>query len=91
MNVAYRMTLKGFDGFVDTEFADMNTLICAARGEAGVGLPVYVQRRGRMKGELLCALTTRSIPNNCRLQPNNYNKALLCLVNNPFRHRTPLI
>lgn len=85
------MTLKGFDGFVNTEFADMNTLICAARGEAGVCLPVYVQRRGRMKGELLCALTTRSIPNNCRLKPNNYTKALLCLVNNHFRHRKPLI
>lgn len=70
------MTLKGFDGFVHTEFADMNTLICAARGEAGVGLPVYVQRRGRMKGELLCALTTCSIPDNCRLKPN-YNRALL--------------
>lgn len=69
INCAYRMTLKGFNGFVDTEFADMYTLICTARGEARVGLPVYVQRRGRVKGELLCALTTRSIPYNCCLKP----------------------
>jgi hypothetical protein len=41
----YCVALEGFDGFVNTQLADMDTLVSTAGGKACVGLPVNIQCR----------------------------------------------
>ena len=47
------MTVERLDGFVGPEPANVDALVGGAGREALVRLPVDVQRRGRVEGELL--------------------------------------
>lgn len=38
----YCMTLEGFDGPILSQFADMNTHVCTARGKCVVTLPINI-------------------------------------------------
>lgn len=56
------MTLERFDRLVDAQLAHVDLLIGTAAGERGVGLPVDVQRRRRMKRKLLRTIAGRCVP-----------------------------
>ncbi len=62
------MTLEGFDGFVDAQLAHVDALVGGAGREAVVVLPVDVERRRRVEGELLRAVPRTRVPDDCRLQ-----------------------
>ena len=61
------MSLERLGGLVAAELADVDALVGGARGEADVGLPVDVERRRRVEGELLRAQARRRVPNDRRL------------------------
>ena len=56
------VAVEGLDGLVRAEPANVDALVGRARGEALIGLPVNVQRRGRMEGELLLVLARLRVP-----------------------------
>ena len=58
------MSLEGFCWLVTAQLTNMNALISGAWSETDIRLPIDIESRGRMEGELLRALTRRSVPNN---------------------------
>ena len=63
----HRVPAERLDGLVDGQFADVDALVGATRGEAGVALPVDVERRRRVERELLGAVARRRVPDDGRL------------------------
>ena len=59
--------LKRFRRFVAAQLAHVNALIGRTRSEADVRLPVDVQSRSRMEGELLGTLAGSCVPDDGRL------------------------
>jgi hypothetical protein len=71
------VALEGLDRLVDAQLADVDALISAAGCEARVGLPVDVQCRGRVEGELLGALSRRCVPDYSRLRSQIHTVSVL--------------
>ena len=63
----HRVSLESLDGFVDAQFAHVDALIRGAGREAVVALPVHVERRRRVEGELLVTVTRTRVPDDRRL------------------------
>ena len=61
------MSAEGLDGLIDGQLADVDALVGGAGGEAGVALPVHVQRRRRVERELLRAVARGRVPDDGRL------------------------
>lgn len=70
------MALERFDGFVNTQLTDVDTLVSAAGGKAGVGLPVNIQCRSRVERKLLSTLPGRCVPDYCCLRASNRNSSV---------------
>lgn len=61
------VALERFDWLREAESTNMNLLIRAARGEAVIVLPVDVESRRCVKGELLLTSASLGVPNDCGL------------------------